>query len=153
MAALDIVCTTDLSDAATEGIHEGIRLAADIGATVTVLFVVEEGVLAQLATNLMSETQQRALMEEATQEAQQALEAQCKDLVHGSVNPRPVVLQAPRVADAICDYAATRGTHMIAIATHGRGEVAHLLLGSVAERIVRLARCPVLVVRRRTRPD
>ncbi len=31
--------------------------------------------------------------------------------------------------------------------THGRGAMAHLLMGSVAERVVRLAGCPVLVVR------
>jgi len=32
--------------------------------------------------------------------------------------------------------------------THGRGAVAHLLMGSVAERVVRTAPCPVLTVRR-----
>src|SRR5690606_25816419 len=36
---------------------------------------------------------------------------------------------------------------LIVIGTHGRGAIAHILMGSVAERVVRKASCPVLVVR------
>ncbi len=39
---------------------------------------------------------------------------------------------------------------LIVMSTHGRGGVAHLMIGSVAEKIVRHAPCPVFVVRRRT---
>jgi nucleotide-binding universal stress UspA family protein len=36
---------------------------------------------------------------------------------------------------------------LIVLGTHGRGPIAHMLLGSVAERVVRKAHCPVLTVR------
>jgi hypothetical protein len=36
---------------------------------------------------------------------------------------------------------------LVVLGTHGRGPVAHMLLGSVAERVVRMAPCPVLTVR------
>ena len=47
----------------------------------------------------------------------------------------------------IVNYAKEIGSDLIVMGTHGRGPMAHLLMGSVAERVVRLAGCPVLVVR------
>ena len=40
----------------------------------------------------------------------------------------------------------TTNIDLIVIATHGRGWLAHLLLGSVAEKVVRKAPCPVMAV-------
>jgi hypothetical protein len=42
---------------------------------------------------------------------------------------------------------ARRDIDLIVMGTHGRGGVEHMLMGSVAERVVRLASCPVLTVR------
>jgi nucleotide-binding universal stress UspA family protein len=50
-------------------------------------------------------------------------------------------------AETIVEYAASRGIDLIVMGTHGRTGMAHLLLGSVAERVVRTAYCPVLTVR------
>jgi len=50
-------------------------------------------------------------------------------------------------AAAIVENARENDTDVIVMGTHGRGGVAHLLLGSVAERVVRTAECPVLTVR------
>jgi nucleotide-binding universal stress UspA family protein len=50
-------------------------------------------------------------------------------------------------AGSIVEYAAGRDVDLIVMGTHGRGGMAHLLMGSVAERVVRTARCPVLTVR------
>jgi nucleotide-binding universal stress UspA family protein len=47
----------------------------------------------------------------------------------------------------IVKYAREHEIDLIVIGTHGRGAVAHALLGSVAERVVRKAPCPVLTVR------
>jgi nucleotide-binding universal stress UspA family protein len=47
----------------------------------------------------------------------------------------------------ILDYAAQQHMDMIVIATHGRGALTHMLLGSVTEKVVRKAPCPVLTVR------
>lgn len=52
-----------------------------------------------------------------------------------------------RGADTIVEYAADRGIDLIVMGTHGRTGMAHLLLGSIAERVVRTAHCPVLTVR------
>ncbi len=47
----------------------------------------------------------------------------------------------------ILDYAARNDVDLIVMGTHGRGGVSHMLLGSIAERVVRRAPCPVLTVR------
>ena len=50
-------------------------------------------------------------------------------------------------ADEICRTAEELGVDLIVIGTHGRGGLSHVLLGSVAEKVVRKAPCPVLTVR------
>ena len=52
-----------------------------------------------------------------------------------------------RAAGAIIEAAATNGADLIVMGTHGHGAVMHLLMGNVAERVVRAAPCPVLTVR------
>lgn len=47
----------------------------------------------------------------------------------------------------IIQFAKEHGIDLIVMGTHGRGAVSHLLMGSVAERVVRKAPCPVLTIR------
>lgn len=58
---------------------------------------------------------------------------------------RAVVEGSPK--EEIVRYARTHGVDLIVLATHGRTGLAHVLLGSVAEGVVRTAPCPVLTVR------
>jgi nucleotide-binding universal stress UspA family protein len=68
---------------------------------------------------------------------------------------RPTEVQAAvrwgDAVDAIVGYARDQAIDLIVIATHGRTGLGHVLLGSVAERIVREAPCPVLTIRDRER--
>lgn len=50
-------------------------------------------------------------------------------------------------ASEILRRARTHGIDLVVVGTHGRTGLKHLVLGSVAERVVRQAPCPVLVVR------
>jgi nucleotide-binding universal stress UspA family protein len=56
-------------------------------------------------------------------------------------------LRIGTLADEIVRYADARDIDLIVMGTHGRSGVAHMLLGSVAEKVVRGARCPVLTIR------
>jgi nucleotide-binding universal stress UspA family protein len=60
---------------------------------------------------------------------------------------KAAVVTSGSPAYAIVDYAREHGIDLIVMGTHGRGALAHLMMGSVAERVVRLASCPVLTVR------
>jgi nucleotide-binding universal stress UspA family protein len=55
-------------------------------------------------------------------------------------------------ARTIVDYAADNGYDLIVMGTHGRTGLAHVLVGSVAEHVVRNAQCPVLTVHTRPQP-
>ena len=56
-------------------------------------------------------------------------------------------LQGMSPAATICDYAKQQNVDCIVVGTHGRTGLKHMLLGSVAEKVVRHAPCSVFVVR------
>ncbi len=62
-------------------------------------------------------------------------------------NEARAVLRSGYPVEEITEYARRSALDMIVIATHGRTGMKRALLGSVAERVVRHAPCPVLVVR------
>jgi universal stress protein A len=79
----------------------------------------------------------------------QSREALAK-LIQPSWGTPPVVEIAVRwdsPVEGIVEYAREAAIDLIVIATHGRTGLSHVLLGSVAERIVREASCPVLTIR------
>jgi nucleotide-binding universal stress UspA family protein len=65
----------------------------------------------------------------------------------GSGPPTKIAIRTSHApAPTIVAYAREHAIDLIVMGTHGRGAVAHLLMGSVAERVVRTAPCPVLTV-------
>ena len=64
---------------------------------------------------------------------------------HGGVQPERVV-QEGRAADAILSLAQARAVSLIVMGTHGRSGFDHLMFGSVTERVLRHAPCPVLAI-------
>ena len=78
--------------------------------------------------------------------------SQLHDLVPASFTGAwEVQVAAGHPADAIVRTAAELDVDLIVMATHGRSGLPHVLLGSVAEKVVRHAPCPVLTVRQRER--
>jgi universal stress protein A len=59
-----------------------------------------------------------------------------------------ILIKAGVPAHVIVDTARRSGAGMIVMGTHGRTGLAHMLIGSVAEKVVRTAGCPVLITRR-----
>jgi nucleotide-binding universal stress UspA family protein len=83
-----------------------------------------------------------------------AASKEVRDKVHGDSAVAPAgtparyfVRSGPPAAE-IARFAGENAVDLIVMGTHGRGGVAHMVLGSVAERVVRTAPCPVLTVRR-----
>lgn len=92
---------------------------------------------------------ERAVATETTRRLEGAADQLRKDIAAlggATVEVEVVVRQGP-AADGVVQEANKLGVERIAVGTHGRKGLSHLLLGSVAERIVRHAQVPVLVVK------
>ncbi len=85
-------------------------------------------------------------IEHATAAAQDGLNAVATGLTESGIRAETVVAVG-QPAEAILDMADGRDVDLIAMATHGYGGIRRFLMGSVADRIVRHARVPVLLVR------
>lgn len=79
-----------------------------------------------------------------TQHVEEALREKTADPRYAGVH---IAVRIGDRGQRIVDYAAENGMELIVMPSHGRTGLKHLLIGSVAERVVRLAHCPVLVLR------
>ena len=140
-----VLVPTDFSEASASALAYGLALARSFGASLHVLHTVEEP-LAQgwngIGLPALPELREQVLADARRQleEAVPALERdrQATELVTRLGDPCREIVQ----------FAKERRVDLIVLGTHGRSGVSHLLLGSVAEKVVRLAPCPVLTVRR-----
>ena len=80
---------------------------------------------------------------ERVEQALEKLRTEYLDRVPSGVK----VLRDKSAVTAICDLAGNEGADLVVTGTHGRTGVSRLLIGSVAERVLRHAPCSVLVVR------
>ena len=137
-----ILMATDFSPVSDAALEEAARIARESGARLYVVYAYEvpaggsyvpaSGYLASIAATRM----------EAEQKMQDLM---ARDSMRG-VEARPVILKGP--ADvSILETAVREKVDMIVMGTHGRRGAARLLLGSVAERVIAAARCPVLTIR------
>jgi nucleotide-binding universal stress UspA family protein len=83
---------------------------------------------------------------EVAQDAAARLQCLAQDEVEELI-PVQAEVRIGKPYHEICSMAKTLGADLIVIATHGYTGLKHALLGSTAERVVRHASCPVLVVR------
>jgi nucleotide-binding universal stress UspA family protein len=90
------------------------------------------------------------MLPELQQDVEEAARKQLERLIteedRVALHAKPVVITAVSKPAAIVGYASEHRMDLIVMGTHGRGAVSHLLMGSVAERVVRTATCPVLTV-------
>jgi nucleotide-binding universal stress UspA family protein len=136
----------DFSAASRRALDLAWELARRLDARVEVLHVWEPPVVlaADLAVSGRDDLA-RTLQEQAMHEAARELEA---FMSHLPASPRASgrLEGGGRAAQAILQAAADGGFDLIVMGTHGRTGLARLLMGSVAERVVRESRCPVLTV-------
>lgn len=154
-----ILVPLDGSDVAEEALGPAAEMARIMGATLTFLRVVEPvPLVAPDGLVYTPPSLDTALLDELTVQARKYVDhvAARWEGEGLTVDTRVAVNDVP--AAAILEAAGVpgeAGSHdLIALATHGRSRVARLFLGSVADKLVRGAPCPVLVVRHpHTRPE
>lgn len=140
----NILLSTDFSDISLSAAEYAITVAKLNNATLHLLHVVEKTppILAIRSLDLSEEKIMKGILDEAQENLHRVvkkLESDSGLKVIGSV-VRGIDYQE------IVDYATGNKIDMIVIATHGRTGLLHTLIGSVAEKVIRYSKVPVLVV-------
>ncbi len=137
-----ILVPTDFTEHASHALQAAQSLATRFDAKVTLLHVYQvpayalpEGVIfatADVLSDLHSQLSERLKQTSAKYFPGIEVETQ---------------LRSGGAAEEIIEEAKTCGADLIVLATHGRSGLSHLLIGSVAERVVRLSPAPVMTLR------
>ena len=138
MKCQHILVPIDFSPDAERALEHAITLARQFQARLTLLHVIHIPVTTEV--NLSS------YYVEMETSAQQGMMTYQKRVEDAGLVVDVIVMRGTPFRD-IVDLATNKRVDLIVMGTHGRTGLQHLLLGSVAERVVRLAPCPVLVTR------
>lgn len=140
-----ILVPTDFSSTADAALDYAHVLAERFGASLEVLHVLDDPFVADGMAAEAYISEAPALRTSMLQEAQERLRHRAS--AREGIGPVTTEVLFGHGARTIAEYASERGVDLIVMGTHGRTGFAHLLLGSVAEQLVRTAPCPVLTVR------
>ncbi|HEX7408479.1 MAG TPA: universal stress protein [Candidatus Binatia bacterium] len=139
-----ILVPVDFSPDSQNALRYAADLAAVFGAEIMMLHVVEPVYVAEPYLGVAPEF--GMFLDEQMRNAKAVLAGLGTDLKKKGQRVRTMVTAGPP-ALLIVDTAKDIGTDLIVMGTHGRTGLAHMFIGSVAEKVVRTAQCPVLTVR------
>ncbi len=139
----NILVTTDFSDFSTAAVEYASSFALLYGAKIHLIHVMEPGpVVGVRNVELNAATMSAELEATAQEEMRKFVYWRLKN----NTNLEQVILHGDPHRE-IVRYAQEHEIDLIVIATHGRTGLAHMLMGSVAEKIIRLSPTPVLAVK------
>ena len=145
IAIRHVLVATDFSPVSETALQYGQVIADQFKARLTLVHIVQNIALKNITAEgfvaPMAELQRD--LEDASRTR---LDETVAALRHHAPDADGRIIISGATADAIVSYAQEANIDLIVIGTHGHGGMSRLLLGSVAERVVRTARCPVLTV-------
>jgi universal stress protein A len=142
-----ILVPVDFSTHALQALAYAREVAKRFDAELLLVHVIEPAYLADASDVYVSGPHGAVLLKEQLRLAQAQLLRLGADLTERGHRVRTMVKRGSP-PHAIVDTAARVGAHLIVMGTYGRTGLSRMLIGSVAERVVRTAPCPVLTVRR-----
>lgn len=148
IALRHILVPTDFSDPSAIALKYAKAFAENFQCSVHVLHVIDESALTY--SWVVPEGAVPPPADPSEEDVLSRLRAQLSGLLTDAERERFRTRLVTRTGSPFVEiirYARDQGIDLIVMGTHGRGPVAHMLLGSVAERVVRKAPCPVLTVR------
>ncbi len=134
-----IACTTDLSDLSRSVLPFAAEISSTLDAELTVLHVIDARIDTLPYATIEAPTRDQLKMR-----AQHVLKEWTQWLKAPQIDSRVLHGIPDKV---IAEFVRDHNIDLLVMATHGHGGLAHALLGSTTERVVRTAPCPVLVVR------
>ena len=139
-----ILLPSDFSDCSAEAAGAARRLAEVFGARLTILHVLDEP--AALDPMFRGEVPLELLRGRMERYARDGMEAFVADHFRGTGNMETRIVSGVPYREILRE-ARESEAELIVIGTHGRTGVEHVIFGSTAERVVRMAPCPVLTIR------
>ncbi|MGQ0736733.1 MAG: universal stress protein [Acidobacteriota bacterium] len=140
-----LLVPTDFSAPSDLALDYAINVATRFGASVHLLHVLEDPVLTTAYPDGYF-AELPALRQQMTDEAERRLALAAEKCRKAKLAVTSAVAVGKPHATIVRE-AAGHGADLIVMGTHGRSGFAHLVLGSVAERVLRSASCPVLTIR------
>lgn len=138
-----ILLATDFSDASASAAEVAVTMAKTFGAGLHVLHVLESEIPVMSDSMVyLPPTYFEELENRAAEQLEQVISREDRDKLSVTL-----VMRKGSPFVEIVRYARDQKMDLIVQGTHGRGVVAHVLMGNVAEKVVRKAPCPVLTVR------
>ena len=137
-----ILVATDFAESAERALACAVQLARRHGAELVLVHVYMD----LPAYPEITAGQVEAIYEEQRAWIESALERRAR-AARGEGLLARAVLRTGRAAAMIAETAKEEGADLLVVGTHGRSGLDRLILGSVAEHVVRLASCPVLVIK------
>jgi len=144
-----VLVPTDFSEPAEQALEYARGLAREFGSHLHLLHVVPEPHVYPWGTEMPTVSMTGLLTE-----TEQAARDQLNTLATNTRLPADQVSMEVKIGSPVADIIEYIGRHhidLVVMGTHGRGTLEHLLLGSVAERVVRRSPTPVLTVHGATR--
>ncbi|MBZ0200540.1 MAG: universal stress protein [Ignavibacteriaceae bacterium] len=140
----NILLPTDFSQLSLTAAEYAVALAIQYGAKVHILHVIEKTppILAIRSLDLSEDKIKRSILNDAKNNLDEAV---AKVKKGKKVLIEPVIKKGIDYLE-IVKYSKDEKIDVIVIATHGRTGILHTLIGSVAEKVIRFAKCPVLVI-------
>ena len=142
-----ILCPVDFSEFSRHALDWAVRLARWNKAQVIALHVFANWPAVDVVPSLSSGTLPKVSLKDVDREAlSRLLKEFVAPYAHANVKVDATVVESPAVDREILAQAVARHAGVIVIGSHGRSGFQRLLLGSITEKVLRAARCPVMVV-------
>lgn len=143
MSTQHILLTTDLSEESTRAFAPAADLARKIGARVTLFHVVPDMLAVPYGAPLAPPPSLPDLSDQL--EAAKARLTEFRELLGADIEVDVEVRSGERIARVVTDYAEEHGIGYIAMATHGRSGLRRMVMGSVAEAVLRQSVTPIIL--------
>lgn len=139
-----ICCCVDFSDASRAALETAADLARRFGATLTLFHAYPVPGYTFPDGSFVASSK---MLDELAEQARRHLDEWRAMAVSLGMPGVEAVTAVGEPAHEIVTWATEKGVDLVVVGTHGRTGLTHALMGSVAERVVRRAPCPVLTVR------
>ncbi|WP_227378354.1 universal stress protein [Haladaptatus halobius] len=141
-----ILVPTDGSEGTKTAVEQAITHARTYDAELHVLHVVDQSAIDLTATPAADGMTSEVVHEQLDEQGQTFVDEVATQAAEAGVPTTTEMVEYGRPHEEIQSYASEQGIDLIVIGTHGRSGLDRHLLGSVAEKVLRTAEVPVLVV-------